>query len=378
MIKRMTGTNGEGDIKKMSMKNVTDITIIVPSLNPDEKLIGTLSGILAKGFRKIVVVDDGSNEQHKQPFDYAREQGCTVLVHEVNQGKGRALKTAFEHCLTDKECIGVITVDGDGQHAADDIYRCGEEMLRYNNQQVILGCRDFSQDDVPFKSRYGNNITKFAFRALCGIKISDTQTGLRAIPVEFLPAMLQYKGERFEYETNMLLEMKTQGIPFSEVKIATIYLDENASTHFHPFRDSFKIYKIIFKYSISSGASALLDLLLFYLVLQILELTGMDTVANSDKAVVVATVAARVVSSLFNYVVNRKVVFQSASGNSFVRYYALCIVQMLASAGLVAGASSLFAAGKFGKTVIKLLVDTFLFFASFGIQREWVFRKKGE
>lgn len=361
----------------MSEKNVTDITIIVPSLNPDAKLISTLNGIMEKGFKKIVVVDDGSDDAHKLPFDYAKEKGCTVLVHEVNKGKGRALKTAFEHCLADKDCIGVITVDGDGQHAADDIYNCGKEMLWHNNEQVILGCRDFSQEDVPFKSRYGNNITKFAFRALCGIKISDTQTGLRAIPAQFLPAMLEYKGERFEYETNMLLEMKTQGIPFSEVKIATIYLDENASTHFHPFRDSFKIYKIILKYSISSGASAILDLLLFYIALHVLELCGIDTTVKSDAAVVIATVIARIFSSVFNYSVNRKVVFKSASKNSFWKYYALCFVQMLASAGLVAGASALFAAGKFGKTVIKLVVDTFLFFCSFGIQREWVFKKRG-
>ena len=260
----------------MGERNVTDITIIVPSLNPDEKLIGTLDGIIKKGFKKIVVVDDGSDEQHKKPFEYAKKQGCTVLVHEVNKGKGRALKTAFEYCLKDSECAGVITVDGDGQHAPNDIYKCGEAMLLHNNQQVILGCRDFSEDHVPFKSRYGNWITRFAFFALCGIKLSDTQTGLRAIPAQFLQAMLAYKGERFEYETNMLLEMKTQGIPFSEVKIETIYLDENASTHFHPFRDSFKIYKIIFKYSISSGASAIIDLLLFYIALYVLEFMGIS------------------------------------------------------------------------------------------------------
>ncbi len=364
-------------VKKMKERNVTDITIIIPSLNPDEKLIGTLNGILSQGFKNIIVVDDGSDAQHKEPFRYAEEKGCTVLVHEVNKGKGRALKTAFEYCLGRSDCLGVITVDGDGQHAAEDIIRCGQNMLDCENKQVILGCRDFSQEDVPFKSRYGNNITRFAFRLLCGIKISDTQTGLRAIPAEFLPAMVQYKGERFEYETNMLLEMKSQGIPFSEVKIATIYLDENASTHFHPFRDSFKIYKIIFKYSISSGASAVLDLLLFYLVLQVLELAGIDTMRNGDVAVVTATVAARIASSLFNYFVNRKVVFQSASANSFVRYYILCIVQMLTSAVLVAVLSSLFAAGKLGKTVIKLMVDTCLFFVSFGIQREWVFKKRG-
>ena len=360
--------------REMSKRNVTDITIVLPSLNPDEKLIGTLDGILGKGFRNIVVVDDGSDEQHKKPFDYAREKGCTVLVHEVNKGKGRALKTAFEYCLTCTDCIGVITVDGDGQHAAKDIYRCGEEMLAYHNERVILGCRDFGGKDVPPKSKYGNNITRFAFRALCGIKISDTQTGLRAIPVEFLKAMTEYKGERFEYETNMLLEMKSQGIPFSEVKIDTIYLEENASTHFNPFKDSLKIYKIIFKYAISSGASAVIDLLLFYIALFVLELMGVE---NPEQTVIISTVAARIVSSLFNYFVNQKVVFQSASRNSFFKYYALCIVQMAASAALVASLSTLFAAGKTGKLVIKLIVDTCLFFVSFGIQREWVFKKRG-
>lgn len=354
----------------MGERKVTDITIIIPSLNPDEKLIGTIDGIIKKGFKKIVVVNDGSGEQYKQPFEYAKKQGCTVLVHEVNKGKGRALKTAFEHCLTDSECIGVITVDGDGQHAPNDIYKCGEAMLLHNNQEVILGCRDFSEENVPFKSRYGNCITRFAFLALCGIKISDTQTGLRAIPAEFLQAMLEYKGERFEYETNMLLEMKTQGIPFSEVKIETIYLDENASTHFHPFRDSFKIYKIIFKYSISSGASAIIDLLLFYIALYVLEFMGI-----SQQTVLIATVVARIVSSLFNYFVNQKIVFQSASKHSFFKYYALCIIQMMASAILVSTISSLLAVGKTGKLVVKLFVDTCLFFASFGIQREWVFKR---
>jgi glycosyltransferase involved in cell wall biosynthesis len=360
----------------MSERTVTDITIIIPSLNPDEKLIRTIDGIISKGFHRIVVVDDGSDKEHKQPFVYAAEKGCKVLVHEVNKGKGRALKTAFEYCMTCPDCIGVITVDGDGQHGPDDIYNCGKELLLQNNQRVILGCRDFSAENVPFKSKYGNNITKFAFRFLCGIKISDTQTGLRAIPAEFLQAMTEYKGERFEYETNMLLEMKSQGIPFSEVKIETIYLDDNASTHFHPWRDSVKIYKIIFKYSLSAGASAVIDLILFYLALHGLELFGFSTPENTELTVLLATVFARVLSSLFNYSVNRKVVFCSASRNSFVKYYVLCVAQMLLSAALVALLSSLCMAGKFGKLLVKLVVDTCLFFVSFGIQREWVFKKK--
>lgn len=360
----------------MSERKVTDITIVLPSLNPDEKLVRTLDGILQKGFHKIVVVDDGSDADHKKPFEYAREKGCTVLVHEVNKGKGRALKTAFEYCMTCPDCIGVITADGDGQHGANDIYNCGEAMLQHHNEHVILGCRDFSEENVPFKSKYGNNITKFAFRTLCGIKISDTQTGLRAIPAEFLKAMAEYKGERFEYETNMLLEMKTQGIPFSEVKIETIYLEDNASSHFHPWRDSFKIYKIILKYSLSAGASAIIDLLLFYIALHIFELFGISTTENAQLTVVLSTVIARVVSSLFNYSVNRKVVFRSSSRNSFIKYYILCVAQMCVSAALVAGLSSLGVTGKIGKLLIKLVVDTCLFFLSFGIQREWVFKEK--
>ena len=84
----------------MNRRNVTDITIIVPSLNPDEKLIGTLDGIMNKGFRNIVVVDDGSDVQHKEPFEYARKKGCKVLVHEVNKGKGRALKCPLKKFVT--------------------------------------------------------------------------------------------------------------------------------------------------------------------------------------------------------------------------------------------------------------------------------------
>jgi len=360
----------------MSERTVTDITILIPSLNPDEKLKKTIDGIIGKGFHKIVVVDDGSDEAHKEPFEYAAEKGCKVLVHEVNKGKGRALKTAFEYCMTCPECIGVITVDGDGQHGVEDIYNCGKAMIQRNNEHVILGCRDFGAETVPFKSKYGNNITKFAFRALCGIKISDTQTGLRAIPAEFLKAMTEYKGERFEYETNMLLEMKTQGIPFSEVKIETIYLEDNASSHFHPWRDSFKIYKIILKYSLSAGASAVIDLLLFYIALHVFELFGISTTENTQLTVVLSTVIARVMSSLFNYSVNRKVVFHSSSRNSFVKYYILCATQMCVSAVLVAALSSLGVTGKLGKLLIKLVVDTCLFFVSFGIQREWVFKTK--
>ena len=140
--------------------------------------------------------------------------------------------------------------------------------------------------------------------------------------------------------------------------------------------NGFKKYFTILKYGVSAGASAIIDLVMFYIALYVLERFGAAISDKTELTVLVATVFARVVSSLFNYSVNRKVVFASASRNSFVKYYLLCGVQMLASAGLVAFFSTLCMAGKLGKLLIKLVVDTCLFFVSYWIQREWVFKDK--
>ena len=117
------------------------------------------------------------------------------------------------------ECSGVVTTDDDGQHSPEDILRREEKMEQ--SGRAVLGARDFTGDDVPPRSRFGNNCTRFVFRALCGIRITDTQTGLRALPVSYLPALAKLSGERFEYETNMLLEMKRLRLPFDEVRIRT-------------------------------------------------------------------------------------------------------------------------------------------------------------
>ena len=128
-------------------------------------------------------------------------------------------------------------MDGDNQHHVEDILACCEK-LREKPDHVILGARDFSKREVPLRSRFGNVLTKGVFRFACGIRITDTQTGLRAIPARYLEAMTEIEGSRYEYETNMLLEMKARRIPFEEVPIRTIYLEENESSHFNPLKDS--------------------------------------------------------------------------------------------------------------------------------------------
>ena len=98
------------------------VTAVVPSYEPDEKLIQVVDGLLAAGFDDIVVVNDGSHEGHLQPFaEAASRPGVTVLTHEVNRGKGRAMKTAFAWCVENRPDIdGVVVVDGDNQHRPKD------------------------------------------------------------------------------------------------------------------------------------------------------------------------------------------------------------------------------------------------------------------
>ena len=221
--------------------------IILPSLNPDEKFDRVLDGLLEAGFQKILIVDDGSDAPHQKHFERAKTfPQCTVLRHPVNLGKGRALKDGFAAAMTQfPEAEGVITIDGDGQHLTKDIIACGNRMLE-EKTNVVLGCRDFDLPGVPARSVAGNKTTSRMFR-LYGIKLSDTQTGLRAIPRQYLRRFCGIAGERFEYETNMLLKMKHWKIGFSEQPIETVYEDENAGSHYNAVKDSWRIFKIMFR-----------------------------------------------------------------------------------------------------------------------------------
>ena len=222
--------------------------IVLPSLDPDQKFAAVVRGLAENGFEHIVIVDDGSDAAHQRWFSEAeRYPACTVLHHGVNKGKGRALKTAFSHVRRElPELQGVITIDGDGQHLLGDIVACGERMLALGNT-VVLGCRNFDLPGVPPRSVAGNKTTSRLFRLLYGIRLSDTQTGLRAIPRSCLERFEQTEGERFEYETNMLLDMKRAGIPFVEQPIATIYDEEDYSSHYNAVKDSWRIFRIMFK-----------------------------------------------------------------------------------------------------------------------------------
>ncbi len=368
--------------KKQTIINIKDLdmnaTVVIPSLNPDEKIISTVKSLLDEGFEDIILVDDGSDVDHKARFEEASSfPGVTLLTHEVNRGKGRAMKTAFEYILANRpNKPNVITVDGDGQHLSVDVKKC-ISLLEENPHAFVMGARNFKDPSVPGRSKFGNTVTKSVFRLLCGIKINDTQTGLRAIPFEHLPMMLQVDGDRYEYETNQLFAVKQAGIAFKETVITTVYIEENKTSHFRPIRDSIRIYGVIILYLLSSLASTLVDIGLFTLLNMIFGKIGF----TDESRIILAAGIARLVSSFVNFTINRKVVFKSKDkyGSTMVKYYILCVCQIAASTGLVYLFSTVVFKLKDGSifdTLIKAVVDTILFFLSFRIQQTWVFVSK--
>ena len=180
------------------------LSVIIPSLSPDERLPMLVKELKTHGFEHIIVVNDGSSTEYDAIFTQVRQMGAVVLRHMVNQGKGRALKTAFHYILEHLDCcVGAVTIDSDGQHAVKDIIRCCEKLLE-TPDCLVMGCRNFKQENVPFKSSFGNILTSKVMQLLVGIKISDTQTGLRAMSLEHIRKFLSVSGERFEYETNVV------------------------------------------------------------------------------------------------------------------------------------------------------------------------------
>ena len=360
------------------MEDLSKVSVVLPSLDPDEKLTAVIDGLLEYGFQDIILVNDGSKEENLHYFTDAAKAHpeITLLTHQVNRGKGAALKTAFSWFLANRpQGLGVITVDGDNQHHPEDTRACALHMLETG--RVTLGCRDFSLPDVPPRSRFGNRTTSLVFKLFCGITLSDTQTGLRAIPRSAVETFTQVYGDRFEYETNMLLAMKTAGIPFDEVKIRTVYIEENKSSHFHWLRDSWRIYKLIlahfFRYTLSSLVCAGVDAVSYWLFS--LGLSGL----LSDLALTAAAVAAaRIISSLVNFFLNKNMVFRTevSTGWALIRYYALAIPQMGAQILLTQGIYTIFRVSDHASgigTLCHVVVMVVLSFISYTIQQRWVF-----
>lgn len=338
--------------------------VIIPAYQPDKTLLKIVEELWDCGCR-ILVVDDGSKAEYRPIFDGIRDIAI-VLTHGKNRGKGAAIKTAMRYIQNEVWGCDVIGVmDADGQHMTADMMALAE-FSRKHRGALALGVRDVGRK-MPLKSRLGNQITRGVFRLVSGLKVSDTQTGLRAFSPELIPELLQVEGDRYEYEMNALMAFARAGIPIVEFPIHTIYRDQsNSCSHFRALADSVRIYKDILKFTLSSLSSFALDYILFFVIMLFLP--------KEAAYVLFANVAARMVSAYYNYAMNCRFVFHAAKrAGTAAGYFAL--------AGLILAGNSILLEIFVNVLHVsvypaKLLTECLLFLASWLVQKGVIFRKE--
>ena len=350
-----------------------NVTILIPSYEPEVRLVGYVDDLASRGFERIVVVDDGSGESYREIFDRLRERPfCTVLHHDVNKGKGAALKTGYAHIHERMaDAAGVVTADADGQHSPDDCVRMAEALVK-DGDSVIIGTRDFSLGKVPFRSWIGNRWSSFTFALVLGRWLPDTQTGLRAFPIGLLPLQMSVQGDRYEYEMGVLMTMVRKGIFLKTLPIRTIYENGNSCSHFNPLKDTIRINRLVLadfiRFAGVSIASFLLDQSLAWGFAVALRALGVTTTG----VIWASGFAARLLSSVFNFSLNRSFVFRSdcGIGASAWRYSLLCVIVIVLSN---AGVTALSFVGV-PRGLAKFVCDVLLYFAGYRIQSRFIFK----
>lgn len=335
--------------------------VLIPALEPDARLVALVRMLPGP----VLVVDDGSSPEYRPVFAEAASAGAVVIAHPINRGKGAALRTGFAEISRRWPGADVVTADADGQHTPVDITRVAQRLARTHEPDadrhvIVLGARAFAGGDGA-RSRFGNSVMRGVFRLATGTPLRDTQTGLRGYPAALLPWLASLRGDRFEYELTMLLRARGVGVRLTEVPIETVYLDDNASSHFRPIVDSIRVMAPLLRFA----GSALLAFAIDTVMLLVLNtLTGW---------LLFSVVGARVVSASVNFTINRRLVFDPDPAltwrRSAARYVALALLLLMASFGTLtaladAGAPMLAA---------KILTDAALFAVSFAVQRSVVF-----
>ena len=335
--------------------------ILIPAYKPDDKLVALTDQLLTHDDLKLVVVDDGSGEAFRPVFE-ALDKRVTLISYPDNKGKGGALKTGIRYIMDHMpECERLVTADADGQHRYADIRRVldkSEEMPG----ALVLGSRAFD-GDVPLRSRFGNAMTRQVFAIASGVKVRDTQTGLRGFDRDGMRLFVDVPGDRYEYEINMLLTAARAEMPIYEVTIETVYLNDNESSHFNPLKDSLRIYACILKFACSSLICFGIDYVLFQLLRTFIPLTW------------VSNLLARIVSASVNFTLNKKLVFKGNEKTlpAVLKYAALAVFIYLIETAILA---LLYEKLGWSRYVVKIISGVLGYLISFSVQGRIVYRKQ--
>ncbi len=211
--------------------------VVIPCFQGAASVGDVVRGARGSGL-PVVVVDDGSTDGSAAVAEAA---GATVLRHPANRGKGAALASGFAYAK-ERGADAVLSMDADGQHDPAEIPALAAAHER-NPEALVIGVRSFRPEDMPRRSRVGNRISTWWISRYAGRRYRDTQSGFRVYPRALFDVPL--RSTRFETETELLLRAAKMKLPLVEVPIQTIYREDHSS-HFHGFRDTMRVIKLVF------------------------------------------------------------------------------------------------------------------------------------
>jgi glycosyltransferase involved in cell wall biosynthesis len=187
----------------------------------------------------VLVVDDGSKDNTSEE---ARAAGVEVIQHESNQGKGAAIKTGLRALTTRPGLDWVLILDGDGQHAPEEIPRF-LAAAGQGGAEMIVGTRMDDTRTMPFVRKLTNRTMSSLISMMIGQRVPDTQCGFRLFSRALAAAFLDVPSRAFDFESEMLVIAARRGVKIGAAKVSTIYGDEVSKIH--PVRDTIKFLKLL-------------------------------------------------------------------------------------------------------------------------------------
>ena len=225
------------------------VAIVIPAYN-EVTTIREIAGRALTQAPLVIVVDDGSEDD---TADMLSELPVVVLRNPVNQGKGASVMRGARYAL-EQGVAAVITLDGDGQHAPDDIPRLLTMATRYP-RHIIIGSRLANKAAFPRRRYYANRVANFWISWAAGYRIEDSQCGFRLYPADLLrkPRIAEIKASGFEFESEVLIEAARLGHQSIAVPIAATYGTQARDSHFRPVLDIVRIVRMVAWKLISRG-----------------------------------------------------------------------------------------------------------------------------
>ena len=222
---------------------------VLPAYDAAHTIADLVRGLLAPhGFDEVWVIDDGSSDDTAR---MAREASARVVSHATNQGKAAALRTAL--AMAERRGIdAIVTLDADGQHLVEDAIALDHAVA--DRAALVLGIRDMARDGAPTANQRGNRIANYWVRLFTQRAFVDSQCGLRRYPVPGTN-QLGVRGERFAFETEVLIRALDAGLSVIEVPVGVRYPAERTS-HFHVWRDPLRMtLRLIFNSAVQGTLS---------------------------------------------------------------------------------------------------------------------------